>query len=1288
MRCWANLFLSGVHILTFLVAFYCIHNLSRKFILVCTLGAAPVPCFLHLVGLVFPRRTLALLWCCFFYISYQLAIVTDSSNFALSPAAFAPPASLCHSSMAKCCTCGPSGTCKSCVCVKNSRKCTNCAPRAKLRCRNLSAATCGMTSASQPIAPPISSSTQRNADPPASCPELSTAATGTTREPRSSDVANTSAESSVLISGTSPEQSLLPGGDTTLLLAGLDDSRHSFDENIWNSPADDIQACFQEVYNECVQWERNLVMIPYGSAGSSFVNELARLISAFAADSPLRPISWTAVTVACQLLLQRPHPESRAAENATHITRRMKSWSCGRLEDILDEARCIQAHLPAGKRRQKLPDTVNDTTFSRRVFAGKVHSAARMVGDDSPGSVLGMEDSAGGDKTVREVLHDKHPSPSPAVPGSLVAPTDSQRVNPILFERITPSLIKFVSRSMKGAAGPSGLDSEAWTRMLTCFGPASNRLCTALADSARVLCTANIEPSFMEAFTAARLIPLDKSPGVRPIAVGEVFRRIIGRAIMKVIESDVRAATAPRQLCVGMPAACEAAVQAMAGVFGLPETEAVLLIDASNAFNSLNRNAALHNVPALCPALGQVFKNTYGAPCRLFVAGGGELLSREGTCQGDPLAMAIYAVAVMPLINKLSHECPNTTQLWYADDDSAAGTLQAASLYWSKLLQLGPDYGYHPSPEKTVLLVKPSLEHAAQELFAGTGVRIVTDGCIYLGGALGSERFLHTFVSGKVDKWVRQVEHLSELATTQPHAAYTVLVRSIISRWRYCLRAVNCSPDLFTRLDDAINNSLLPAIAGVSLSSDDPLRQLMGLPCRRGGLGIPPVAPLCEGEYSQCTEAVRPIIEAAVPQLAADSTRTAASRPDAAEELAEVELADEESSEEAVERNSVTNINNVEAMPLNSGSVDIVSADRERGDVRSLDGGDASEIWLSLRPPRHTVNNETADESLTSSWLPHRPPSASMEIPSRDASVSEAVMETRQRLREGKKKRDARDIEILATVHDRLTPDQRFLVEIAGEKGVSSWLTVEPRSAHGTTLNKSDFRDAVALRYGLPLDGLPTNCVCGADLSTDHAMVCPCGGYPTARHNEIRDLIAELLRSVSPDVAIEPNLLPFGGETLAWSTSNRSQEARLDVRARGFWTRQQEAFFDIRVTHPRATLLSREKAMSQLERNEREKKRHYAERVNQIDRGTFTPLVFATNGMIGKECSVFLKALVGRILEKNADLVYSVVVNHLRCRLSFCLLRWCITCLRGSRSSYRSKRSASFVNDCRVLSRA
>ena len=201
----------------------------------------------------------------------------------------------------------------------------------------------------------------------------------------------------------------------------------------------------------------------------------------------------------------------------------------------------------------------------------------------------------------------------------------------------------------------------------------------------------------------------------------------------------------------------------------------------------------------------------------------------------------------------------------------------------------------------------------------------------------------------------------------------------------------------------------------------------------------------------------------------------------------------------------------------------------------------------------------------------------------------------------------------------------------------------------------------------------------------DHAMTCPSGGYPIARHNEIRDLIAEVLREVVHDVEIEPKLLPYADEDLTGKTTNRSVEARLDIRARGFWTRQQEAFFDIRVTHPKDGLLSGSDVLRQLESNEREKKRQYAQRINTIDRGTFTPLVFSTGGMAGRECTTFLKSLVSLIVGRNIDLRYSQVMNRLRCKLSFCLVRWSITCLRGCRASYRRSSNHAFVSECRMV---
>ena len=76
-------------------------------------------------------------------------------------------------------------------------------------------------------------------------------------------------------------------------------------------------------------------------------------------------------------------------------------------------------------------------------------------------------------------------------------------------------------------------------------------------------------------------------------------------------------------------------------------------------------------------------------------------------------------------------------------------------------------------------------------------------------------------------------------------------------------------------------------------------------------------------------------------------------------------------------------------------------------------------------------------------------------------------------------------------------------------------------------------------------------------------MICKRGGFIIQRHNELRDLEAELLDLVCYDVQIEPTLQPIMGESLN-NGANIEDGARLDIHARGFWERQRSAFFDVR----------------------------------------------------------------------------------------------------------------------------
>ena len=122
-------------------------------------------------------------------------------------------------------------------------------------------------------------------------------------------------------------------------------------------------------------------------------------------------------------------------------------------------------------------------------------------------------------------------------------------------------------------------------------------------------------------------------------------------------------------------------------------------------------------------------------------------------------------------------------------------------------------------------------------------------------------------------------------------------------------------------------------------------------------------------------------------------------------------------------------------------------------------------------------------------------------------------------------------------------------------------------------------------------------CSCESKIDIQHAMSCKNGGFITIRHNDLRDLNANLLTEVCKDVDIEPQLVLVTGQIFENRTTNTNNEGRVDIKSRGFWVKDQQPFLDVRVFDPNANRYLNKALPQCYIKNEKEKKRQYNERV-------------------------------------------------------------------------------------------
>ena len=149
------------------------------------------------------------------------------------------------------------------------------------------------------------------------------------------------------------------------------------------------------------------------------------------------------------------------------------------------------------------------------------------------------------------------------------------------------------------------------------------------------------------------------------------------------------------------------------------------------------------------------------------------------------------------------------------------------------------------------------------------------------------------------------------------------------------------------------------------------------------------------------------------------------------------------------------------------------------------------------------------------------------------------------------------------------------------------------------------------LRYNWNIPNVPHQCSCGVQNDNDHFLICKKGGYVHIRHDALVQVEAEFMKEARcKDVVTEQHLIPTKGGHLRARTE-KGDQSRMDIAATGVFSPMERTFFDVRITHPNAPS-NRSIPLNKLYvKHETEKKVKYEDRIVQVEKGSFCPLVLA-----------------------------------------------------------------------------
>ena len=419
---------------------------------------------------------------------------------------------------------------------------------------------------------------------------------------------------------------------------------------------------------------------------------------------------------------------------------------------------------------------------------------------------------------------------------------------------ITPDLLRrAVTASSNSSSGITGFHHSHLVALIDTLDG-----CKALTEIANLILSKQVPNEIFTILTTSTLLPLVKPNGkIRPILIGDVLIRTIGKCCTLAEQQIIADRLAPIQLAVGTKCGNEVAIHGIRAHLDSNPDHVLITVDIANAFGTISRNAvaqSLNNFQYDDSKYTRWFFNHFGCPPSVVLLSNGSRFEyTEGVPQGGPLSMQWFCLALQPMLEFVNQTLQPVggRLIAYADDIFLLGKPEDAFAAFHTLKHNVAQVGLRLQPDKCKVM---SLLQDTTEINEASRSHGINDQCapalLVLGTPVGSEAGERRLTSTMTDSNIfSQLEQVPDLQCR------TLLLRFCVSaRFNHYGRTMcpTVAFDYLQYIDHKVDMSLISIVDRPELLHTDRFDLFVAeaaLPLSHGGLGLRRLSTQCSTDY-------------------------------------------------------------------------------------------------------------------------------------------------------------------------------------------------------------------------------------------------------------------------------------------------------------------------------------------------------------------------------------------------------------------------------------------------------